>query len=251
MTKRIIRIPLALLLLIAALLLRANAAVSITLLMLAYAIAGYDVLFDAVRGILRGQLFDENFLMSLATVGAIVIGEHAEAVAVMVFFQTGEMFEHYALDKSRRSIQSAMDLLPDRANLLLEDGQTRAVEPEEVQVGERILVRPGERLPLDGVVLSGTSQLDTAALTGESLPREALIGDEVLSGCVNLTGVLTIRVTKPFEQSTVSRILEMVETATDKKSKQESFITRFSAIYTPVVVILALLLAFVPHDLCL
>lgn len=246
MTKRIIRIPLALLLLIAGLLLRANAAVSITLLMLAYAIAGYDVLFDAVRGILRGQVFDENFLMSLATVGAIVIGEHAEAVAVMVFFQTGEMFEHYALDKSRRSIQSAMDLLPDRANLLLEDGQTRAVEPEEVQVGDRILVRQGERLPLDGVVLSGTSQLDTAALTGESLPREALIGDEVLSGCVNLTGVLTIRVTKPFEQSTVSRILEMVETATDKKSKQESFITRFSAVYTPVVVILALLLAFVP-----
>lgn len=246
MTKRICRIPAALLLLIAGLLFRANPAVAIPLLLASYAIAGYDVLFGALQGILRGQVFDENFLMSLATVGAIVIGEYAEAVAVMVFFQTGEMFEHYAVDKSRRSIASAMDLRPDSANLLMDNGDTRVVDPEEVPVGSRILLRPGERLPLDGMVVSGTSQLDTAALTGESLPREIKIGDEVLSGCVNLTGVLTVEVTKPFHQSTVSRILEMVENATDKKSRQEAFITRFSAVYTPVVVILALLLAFVP-----
>ncbi|NLX83253.1 MAG: cadmium-translocating P-type ATPase [Clostridiales bacterium] len=246
MNKRILRIPLALLLLLAGLLLRSHEVPSITLIILAYLIAGADVLYTAVRGVLAGQVFDENFLMSLATVGAIIIGEHAEAVAVMVFFQTGELFEHYALDKSRRAIVSAMDLLPERANLLKDDGQTQEVAPEDIKVGDRILVRPGERLPLDGVVLSGVSQLDTAALTGEALPREARTGDEVLSGCVNITGVLTIKVTKPFEQSTVSRILEMVETATDKKSRQESFITRFSAIYTPAVVILALLLAFVP-----
>ena len=246
MTKRIYRIPAALLLLIAGLLFRASSAVAIPLFLLSYFIAGYDVLWGALQGILRGQVFDENFLMSLATIGAIVIGEYAEAVAVMVFFQTGEMFEHHALDKSRRSIAGAMDLRPDSANLLTEAGDTLLVDPEEVPVGSRILLRPGERLPLDGIVVSGTSQLDTAALTGESLPREVNTGDEVLSGCVNLTGVLTVQVTKPFHQSTVSRILEMVENATDKKSRQEAFITRFSAVYTPVVVILALLLAFVP-----
>ena len=246
MTKRIYRIPAALLLLIAGLLFRAAPAVAIPLFLLSYLIAGYDVLFSAFQGIIRGQVFDENFLMSLATIGAIIIGEYAEAVAVMVFFQTGEMFEHYALDKSRRSIAGAMDLRPDSANLLTDSGEIHPVDPEEVPVGSRILLRPGERLPLDGVVVSGMSQLDTAALTGESLPREVITGDEVLSGCVNLTGVLTIQVTKPFHQSTVSRILEMVENATDKKSRQEAFITRFSAVYTPVVVILALLLAFVP-----
>ncbi len=184
--------------------------------------------------------------MSLATIGAIIIGEYEEAVAVMVFYQTGEMFQDYAVDKSRRAIAGAMNLRPDTVNLLDENGQTRVVDPEEVQVNDLIQVLPGERLPLDGVVQSGVSQLDTAALTGEALPRLARPGDEVLSGCVNINAALTVLVTKPFEQSTVNRILEMVENATDKKSKQEAFITRFSAIYTPVVVILAALLAFVP-----
>ncbi len=245
MTRRATRIPLALALLVAGLLLRGSPAPSAALFLAAYAIAGFDVLYGALRGVLGGQVFDENFLMSIATVGALALGEFAEAVAVMVFYQTGELFQDYAVDRSRRSIAQAMDLRPDSANLLV-DGQARAVAPEQVQVGDLILVRPGEKLPLDGQVVSGISQLDTAALTGEALPREAGPGDEVLSGCVNLTGVLTLRVTRPLAQSTVSRILEMVETATDRKSRQEAFITRFSAIYTPVVVILALLLAFVP-----
>ncbi len=246
MTKRVFRVPLALLLLAAGLLLREGLWVRTALFFLAYFIAGYDVLWNATRGIARGQVFDENFLMSLATIGALVIGEYAEAVAVMVFYQTGELFQDYAVDKSRRSIAGAMDLRPDSASLLLPDGQTRTVEPEAVQVGEILLVRPGERIPLDGIVVEGESGLDTAALTGEALPRHAAKGDEVLSGCVNLTGALKVRVTKPFEQSTVSRILEMVENATDRKSRQEAFITRFSAVYTPVVVVLALLLAFLP-----
>ena len=246
MTRRAVRIPIALALLLGGLLLPQGQPARVVLLLAAYAIAGYDVLYGALRGILGGQVFDENFLMSIATVGALAIGEYAEAVAVMVFYQTGELFQDYAVDKSRRSIAQAMDLRPDSANLLSDDGQARAVSPEEVAVGSLILVRPGEKLPLDGRVVSGSSQLDTAALTGEALPRDISPGDEVLSGCVNLSGVLTVRVTRPYDQSTVSRILEMVETATDKKSKQEAFITRFSAIYTPVVVILALLLAFVP-----
>ena len=246
MTQRKIRLPAALLLLITGLFFPEGQTVRTILLLLAYLIAGYDVLWGAVRGILRGQVFDENFLMSLATVGAILISEYAEAVAVMVFYQTGELFQDYAVDRSRRSIASAMDLRPDSANLIMPDGQTESVDPEAVEVDSRILVKPGEKLPLDGMVVSGSSQLDTAALTGEALPRQAEVGDEVLSGCVNLTGVLTVKVTKPYGQSTVKKILEMVENATDKKSRQEAFITRFSSVYTPVVVILALLLAFVP-----
>lgn len=246
MTRRVVRLPLALALMIAGLLLPEGQPARVALLIAAWLVAGYDVAWGALQGILRGQVFDENFLMTLATIGAIVLGEYAEAVAVMVFYQTGELFQDYAVDKSRRSIAQAMDLRPDSANLLLEDGQTQAVDPEGVAVGSLILVRPGEKLPLDGVVQDGNSQLDTAALTGEALPRPAGPGDEVLSGCVNLTGVMTIRVTKPYGQSTVSRILEMVENATDKKSRQEAFITRFSAVYTPVVVILALLIALVP-----
>jgi len=246
MSRRAVRIPIALGLLLLGLFLPAGGAVRIALLLAAYLVAGYDVLLGAGRGILRGRVFDENFLMSLATVGALVIGEYAEAVAVMVFFQTGELFQDYAVDKSRRAIAQAMDLRPDSAWLLSPDGSAAEVPPETVEAGSDILVRPGERIPLDGVVLTGESRLDTAALTGEPLPRRAAPGDEVLSGCVNLTGALTVRVTRPYAESTVSRILEMVENATDRKSRQEAFITRFSAVYTPVVVVLALLLAFVP-----
>lgn len=246
MKNRVLRIAAALLMLVAGLLLPQGQLLRIILLLAAYLLSGYDVLWGALRGVLRGQVFDENFLMAIATLGALAISEYAEAVAVMVFYQTGELFQDYAVDRSRRSIAQAMDLRPDSANLLLADGSTSLVSPEEVPVGSHILVRPGERLPLDGIITEGESQVDTAALTGEALPRMAQVGDEALSGCVNLTGVLTIQVTKPYAQSTVSRILDMVESATDKKSKQEAFITRFSAVYTPVVVILALLLAFVP-----
>jgi len=245
-TKRIYRVPLALVLFVSGLLIRDGSPVRTALLFAAYLIVGYDVLLSAGRGIARGRVFDENFLMSLATLGAFVIGEYAEAVAVMVFYQTGELFQGYAVDRSRRAIAGAMDLRPDSANLLREDGRTDTVAPETVAVGSLILIRPGERLPLDGVVAEGESDLDTSALTGEALPRAVKPGGEALSGCVNLTGALTVRVTKPYDQSTVSRILEMAENATDRKSRQEAFITRFSALYTPVVVILALLLAFVP-----
>lgn len=217
----------------------------IVLLLSAYALSGYNVLWYALRNIARGKVFDENFLMSLATIGAVIIGQYAEAVAVMLFYQTGELFQDYAVDRSQRSIAQTMDLRPDAANLITADGVI-SVDPETVQVGDRVLVRPGEKVPLDGVVEEGTSLLDTAALTGEPDPREVIPGDDILSGCVNISGVLTLVVTKVFGESTVSKILEMVENATDKKSQQEKFITRFSEIYTPIVVISALLLAFVP-----
>jgi Cd2+/Zn2+-exporting ATPase len=245
MSKRSIRLPLTLALLLTGLLIP-EAAARTAFMLAAYLLAGYDVLRGAVRGVLRGQVFGESFLMSLATVGAIIIGEYAEAVAVMAFYQTGEMFQDYAVDKSRRAIAQAMNLRPDSANLLLEDGRSEAVDPGGVEAGARILVRPGEKIPLDGIVLEGVSQLDTAALTGEALPRAVAPGEEALSGCVNLTGMLTLQVTKPYDQSTVSKILEMVENASDKKSRREAFITRFSAVYTPAVVILALLMAFLP-----
>ena len=246
LTKRALRIPLAVALLLPGIFLPASQPVRIALLLLAYLISGYDVLLSAVRGIVSGQIFDENFLMALATIGAVIIGEYAEAVAVMVFYQTGEMFQSYAVDKSRRAIAEAMDLRPDTVGLLQPDGSVLDVDPEEITAGQVILLKPGERLVLDGFVLTGESQMDTAALTGEALPRQVAPGDEVISGCVNITGALTIQVTRPYRQSTVSRILEMVENATDKKSRQEAFITRFSAVYTPAVVALALLLAFLP-----
>lgn len=246
MTKRVFRVPLALLLLIAGLLIPEGSPFRTALLFTAYFIVGYDVLWGAVRGIARGRVFDENFLMSLATLGAFIIGEYAEAVAVMVFYQTGELFQDYAVDKSRRAIARTMDLRPDSANLILENGRTETVSPEDVPVGSLILIRPGERMPLDGIVTDGESDVDTSALTGEAFPRTVRQGEEALSGCVNLTGALTVKVTKSYDQSTVSRILEMVENATDRKSRQETFITRFSGVYTPVVVVLALLLAFIP-----
>lgn len=211
-----------------------------------YAIIGWDVLYKAVRNISNGQVFDENFLMALATVGAFSTAEYAEAVFVMLFYQTGELFQDYAVGKSRKSIASLMDIRPDTANLELESGETAEVAPEDVKVGAVIVVKPGERVPLDGVVLSGSSALDTAALTGESVPRDVAPGDSVISGCVNQSGLLRVKVTRPCEESTVSKILDLVENASEKKAASENFITRFARYYTPCVVIAAVLLAVIP-----
>ncbi len=210
-----------------------------------YAVIGWDVLWRAVRNICHGQVFDENFLMTLATVGAFLTGEYREAVAVMLFYQVGELFQSYAVGKSRKSIASLMDIRPDSANVERE-GQLVEVDPEEVAVGDVIVVKPGERIPIDGVVLEGESSIDTAALTGESCPRDVVPGDDVVSGCVNRTGLLRVRTTKAFGESTVARILEMVENSSAKKAKAENFITRFARWYTPSVVIAAALLAVLP-----
>ena len=223
-----------------------------TLLYLAaYLIIGYDILRKAVKGILRGQVFDENFLMAVATVGAIGLafyeksGDFMEAVAVMLFYQIGELFQSYAVGKSRRNITALMDIRPDYANIE-QDGQLTQVDPDDVPVGATIVVQPGEKVPLDGVVLEGTSTLNTAALTGESLPRDVTDGDEIVSGCINMTGVLKIRTTRAFGESTVSRILELVENSSSHKSKSENFISKFARVYTPAVCGAALALAVLP-----
>ena len=210
-----------------------------------YLIIGWDILWKAVRNIGHGQVFDENFLMCVATIGALVLGEYSEAVGVMLFYQVGELFQSYAVGKSRRSIAQLMDIRPDVANVE-RDGQILEVDPEEVAVGETIVVRPGEKVPLDGVVIEGASSLNTAALTGESAPRDVAVGGELLSGCVNITGLLKVRVTKEFGQSTVAKILDLVENAASKKAKAENFITRFAKYYTPAVVFAALALAVIP-----
>ena len=210
-----------------------------------YAVIGWDVLWKAVRNIAHGQVFDENFLMSIATVGAFATGEYPEAVFVMLFYQVGELFQSYAVGRSRQSISQLMEIRPDYANLE-RDGKAEKVDPDEVNVGDVILVKPGERVPLDGVVLEGRSTLDTAALTGESLPRDVGEGDDVISGCVNQSGLLRVRVTKAFGESTVSKILDLVENAGSKKARAENFITKFARVYTPCVVIAAVLLAVVP-----
>ena len=210
-----------------------------------YAVIAWDVLWRAVRNIAHGQVFDENFLMSLATVGALATGEYPEAVFVMLFYQVGELFQSSAVDQSRKSITSLMDIRPDYANIEV-DGQLRQVDPEDVAVGDTIVIKAGERIPLDGVVLEGTSNVDTAALTGESLPREAQPGDDVISGCVNLSGLLRVRVTKAFEESTVAKILDLVENSSSKKAKAENFITKFARYYTPAVVLAAVALALLP-----
>ena len=210
-----------------------------------YAVIAWDVLWRAVRNIAHGQVFDENFLMSLATVGALATGDYPEAVFVMLFYQVGELFQSYAVDQSRKSITSLMDIRPDYANIEV-DGQLRQVDPEDVAVGDTIVIKAGERIPLDGVVLEGTSNVDTAALTGESLPREAQPGDDVISGCVNLSGLLRVRVTKAFEESTVAKILDLVENSSSKKAKAENFITKFARYYTPAVVLAAVALALLP-----
>ncbi|WP_300344319.1 heavy metal translocating P-type ATPase [uncultured Oscillibacter sp.] len=211
-----------------------------------YAVIGWDVLWKAVRNILNGQVFDENFLMALATVGAFATGEYAEAVFVMLFYQTGELFQDYAVGKSRQSIAALMDIRPDTANLEAGDGSLEEVDPEDVEAGAVIVVRPGERVPLDGEVLEGASALDTAALTGESVPRDVGVGDAVISGCVNQSGLLRVKVTKPCEESTVSKILDLVENAGEKKAASENFITRFARYYTPCVVLAALALFLLP-----
>lgn len=219
--------------------------IRLILFLACYAVIGWDILWKAFSNILRGQIFDENFLMSLATIGALILGEYAEGVAVMLFYQVGEWFQSYAVAKSRRSIASLMDIRPDHANVE-RDGKLLQVDPEEVQLGETILIKPGEKVPLDGIVLSGSSTLDTAALTGEALPRDIQPGMEIISGCINQTGILRVRTTKPFGESTVARILDLVENSSEKKARTEAFITRFARYYTPFVVCAALALAILP-----
>ena len=212
----------------------------------AYLIVGYDVLIKAVKGILRGQAFDENFLMAVATLGAVALADYREAAAVMLFYQIGELFQSVAVGKSRRSIAALMDIRPDRALVQTPDGDWEEMDPEEVEVGSLIRVKPGERVPLDGVVLEGSASLDTAALTGESMPREINPGEEISAGCIDLTGVLTVRTTKEFGDSTVAKILDLVENAASRKAKSEAFISKFARVYTPAVCGAAVLLALLP-----
>lgn len=219
--------------------------IEILAFLVAYIIIGGEILSRAFSNIRNGQVFDENFLMSIATIGAFALGEYAEGVAVMLFYQVGELFQSYAVSRSRRSIAELMDIRPDYANLL-KDGSLIQVDPDEVAIGDTIVVKAGERIPLDGIIIDGRSALDTSALTGESIPRDVVAGDTVISGCINQTGKLTIEVTKVFGESTVSKILELVENASDKKSKSENFITKFARYYTPVVVYAAIALAIVP-----
>lgn len=212
---------------------------------ISYAIIGLEIVWKAIKNIIKGKVFDEHFLMTIATIGAFAIGEFPEAVAVMLFYQIGELFQSYAVNKSRKSIANLMDIRPDFANLK-RNNQIIKVNPEEVKIGESIIVKPGEKIPLDGVIIEGSSMIDTSALTGESIPRQVKINDEVLSGCINQNGLLTIKVTKEFGESTVSKILDLVENASNKKSKSENFISKFAKYYTPIVVITALILAFIP-----
>ena len=222
-----------------------NPYVRLALYMAPYLIIGYDILKKAILGIVHGEVFDENFLMAVATIGAIALGEYLEGTAVMLFYQIGELFQSYAVGKSRKNITALMDIRPDYANVE-QDGELVQVDPDEVAVGTVIVVQPGEKIPIDGVVTEGVSSLNTSALTGESLPREAAAGDEVISGCVNMSGVLRIRTTREFGESTVSKILDLVENSSMKKSRSENFITRFARYYTPAVCIGALALALLP-----
>ncbi len=245
------RILAAAALLLVLLLAPVEGALRFALFMIPYLIVGWDILLDAGRGIAAGQPFDENFLMAVATVGAIALGEYPEGVAVMLFYQIGELFQSYAVGKSRRSISALMDIRPDSANLIGADGEICVVDPDEVPLGARIAVRPGEKIPIDGVIEKGSSSLDTAALTGESIPREVREGSEVISGCINLSGLLEIRTTKEFGESTVSKILDLVENASSRKSKSENFISKFARVYTPAVCFSALALALLPPLVCL
>ena len=219
--------------------------INFVIFLIPYLLIGYDIIFKAARNICHGQIFDENFLMMLATFGALGVGEYSEAVAVMLFYQVGEFFQSYAVAQSRKSIAGLMNIRPDYANLL-KDGKIVKVSPEEVSPGDVIVVKPGERIPLDGKISRGSSLLDTSAITGESLPREAEEGDEVISGCINLNRVLEIRVTKEYSESTVVKILDLVENASSKKANVEQFITRFARYYTPAVVLAAVAIALLP-----
>ena len=243
--KVLIRIIAAVVLLIALAFVPAEGWLQFALYMIPYLVIGYDILKKAVKGIMNRQVFDENFLMAVATVGAIALGDYKEGVAVMLFYQIGELFQSYAVGKSRRNISELMDIRPDYANVE-QDGELVQVDPDEVEIGTVILVKPGEKIPIDGIVVEGASSLNTSALTGESLPREAKEGDEVISGCINMTGLLKIRTTKEFGESTVSKILELVENSSSRKSRSENFISRFARIYTPAVCYGAVALAFLP-----
>ena len=249
--RMLVRILLAAALLIALHFVPAEGWVRFGFYLVPYLVIGYDILLKAARGIARRQVFDECFLMAVATVGAIALalyegsGDYTEAVAVMLFYQIGEWFQSYAVGKSRRSISQLMDIRPDYANVERE-GRLEQVDPDEVEVGTVIVVQPGEKVPIDGVVTDGTSTLNTAALTGESLPRDVKAGDEIISGCINLTGVLKVQTTRPFGESTVSRILDLVENASSRKSRSEDFISKFARVYTPAVCLAALALAFLP-----
>ena len=241
----LIRIIIAAVLIVVFSLLPAEGYLRFVLFMIPYLVIGYDILKKAFKGILNKQVFDENFLMAVATVGAILLGDYSEGVAVMLFYQIGELFQSYAVGKSRRNISELMDIRPDYANIE-KDGTLEQVDPDEVEIGTIIVVQPGEKVPIDGVITEGTSTLNTSALTGESLPRDAKAGDEVISGCINMTGLLKIRTTKEFGESTVSKILDLVENASSQKSRSENFISKFAKYYTPAVCYGALALAFIP-----
>ena len=250
MKKRGVKIIISAILFVLALVIPfSNELINNGLFIISYLVVGFEILKKAVRNIFRGKIFDENFLMAVATIGAFAIGEFPEAVAVMLFYQVGELFQSYAVDKSRKSIASLMDIRPDYANIE-KDGKVEKVDPDEVKIGDIIIVKTGEKIPLDGVVVDGTSSLDTMALTGESVPRVVKTEDEVLSGCINKDGLLKIRVTKEFGESTVSKILDLVENASSKKARVENFITRFAKYYTPVVTIGAVALAIIPPLFC-
>ena len=244
--KVFIRIIVAAVLMVALSLLPVDGWLKFVLFMIPYLVIGHDILLKAWKGILNRQVFDENFLMAVATIGAILLGDYKEGVAVMLFYQIGELFQSYAVGKSRRNISELMDIRPDYANIEKEDGTLEQVDPDEVGIGSVIVVQPGEKVPIDGVIEEGRTSLNTSALTGESLPREAGVGDEVISGCINMSGVLKIRTTKEFGESTVSKILDMVENASSKKSRSENFISKFAKYYTPAVCYGALALAILP-----
>ena len=243
--KVLIRIVIAAVLMVAFSFLPVQGYMAFALFMIPYLVIGYDILIKAWKGILNRQVFDENFLMAVATVGAIALGEYREGVAVMLFYQIGELFQSYAVGKSRRNISELMDIRPDYANIE-RDGEIEEVDPDEVEIGSIIVVKPGEKVPIDGIIIEGTTTLNTSALTGESIPRDATEGDEVISGCINMTGVLRIRTTKEFGESTVSKILDMVENASSRKSRSENFISKFAKYYTPAVCYGALALAVLP-----
>lgn len=243
--KELIKIIITIFLLLTTSLLSISTEIKLILYIMAYLVVGFSVILKAVKNIFSGEIFDENFLMGIATIGAFITGEYLEAVLVMLLYQIGELFQSYAVGKSRKQVSELMDIRPDYANIE-KAGEIVKVNPEEINPGQKIIVTQGEKIPLDGIVEKGESMIDTSALTGESVPRRVTVGDSILSGCINKTGILTIKVTKEFEESTASKILDLVENASNKKAKAENFITKFARYYTPIVVILALILAFLP-----